>query len=160
MHGFGFKIILECECGRRDVDSGPRVKKEYKINRRIIFVMRLLGVGYQGLNMFSGLMDFVATFSKRVYYSCFENISIASASVYENELKKASMEETELNDGSNEITVSGDGTWKKHGFSSLFGVATLIGKDSKKVIDACVKYSYCQLCNSWTLKLSGADLED
>lgn len=26
------------------------------------------------------------------------------------------------------MTVSGDGTWKKHSFSSLFGVSTLIGK--------------------------------
>lgn len=33
------------------------------------------------------------------------------------------------------LTVSGDETWKKRGFSSLFGVSTLVGKYSKKVLE-------------------------
>jgi len=34
----------------------------------------------------------------------------------------------------------------------LLGVATLIGKFSKKVIDTVVKSSFCQACNIWSQK--------
>ncbi|KAG8233369.1 hypothetical protein J437_LFUL005831 [Ladona fulva] len=41
-----------------------------------------------------------------------------------------------------QVAVSGDGSWKKPGFSSLYGVTTLIGYHSGKVI--VVKSRYCQ----------------
>lgn len=47
------------------------------------------------------------------------------------------------------LTVSGDGTWQKRGFSSLYGVSTLIGSLTGKVIDAVIKSSYCQSCTYW-----------
>ncbi|EFN61450.1 hypothetical protein EAG_00479, partial [Camponotus floridanus] len=37
-------------------------------------------------------------------------------------------------------------SWKKRGFSSLYGVITLIGYYSGKVVDLVVKSSYCQAC--------------
>ena len=43
-----------------------------------------------------------------------------------------------------EFTVSGDGKWEKRGFSSLFGVTTLIAKYTGKVVDACVLSSFCR----------------
>ncbi|EFN65805.1 hypothetical protein EAG_00123, partial [Camponotus floridanus] len=65
-------------------------------------------------------------------------------------------EEKELNkdagEPEDEFTVSGDGTWKKRGFSSLFGVSTLIAKYTGKVVDACVLNSFCQGCLSWKNK--------
>ena len=42
------------------------------------------------------------------------------------------------------VNVSGDGTWKKRGYSSLYGVSTLIGYYSGKVLDVFVKCSYCK----------------
>ncbi|XP_044578272.1 uncharacterized protein LOC123260944 [Cotesia glomerata] len=51
-----------------------------------------------------------------------------------------------------EFTVSGDGTWKKRGFNSLFGVTTLVAKNCKKVVDTVVKSSFCQGCNIWKNK--------
>lgn len=50
------------------------------------------------------------------------------------------------------LTVSGYGSWKKRGFTSLFGVTTLIGKFSGKVIDLEVKSSYCKSCEYWEKK--------
>ena len=44
----------------------------------------------------------------------------------------------------------------EHGFSSLFGVPTLIGKYSKEALDAAVKSSFCQGCNIWKNKKEGA----
>ncbi|KYM94103.1 hypothetical protein ALC62_15276 [Cyphomyrmex costatus] len=35
--------------------------------------------------------------------------------------------------------VNEDGSWKKQGFSSLFGVSIIIGKYSDKIIDLVVK---------------------
>lgn len=40
------------------------------------------------------------------------------------------------------LKVSGDGSWKKRGYSSLFGVTTLIGNSTGKVIDLVVKSSF------------------
>ncbi|GBN23147.1 hypothetical protein AVEN_71593-1 [Araneus ventricosus] len=42
--------------------------------------------------------------------------------------------------------VSGDGTWKTRGHSSLVGVCTVIGAESGKVIDIDVTSSYCKSC--------------
>ena len=53
------------------------------------------------------------------------------------------------------LTVSGDGTWKKRGFSSLFGISTLVGMYSKRVLDTVVKSSFCQGCNLWKTKKKG-----
>ena len=58
------------------------------------------------------------------------------------------------------MTISGDGTWKKRGFSSLYGVASLIGYYTGKVVDICVKSAFCQSCKFWENKLDTAEFED
>ena len=50
------------------------------------------------------------------------------------------------------LKVSGDGTWEKRGFKSLFGVTTLIGYYSGKIIDLVVRSSYCHACAIWRNK--------
>lgn len=52
----------------------------------------------------------------------------------------------------NNFKVAGDGSWKKRGFSSLYGVTTLIGYYSGKIIDLVVKGAYCQSCTAWKNK--------
>ena len=42
------------------------------------------------------------------------------------------------------MKVSGDGFWKKRGYTSMLGVTTLIAHNTGKVIDLVVKSSYCQ----------------
>lgn len=67
----------------------------------------------------------------------------------------AGEEEKKKNEEARNLSIhltSGDGTWKKRGFSSLFRVSTLVGKYSKKVLDAAVKSSFCKDCNLWTKK--------
>jgi len=56
--------------------------------------------------------------------------------------------------------VSGDGTWRKRGFSSLYGVQTLIGNKTKQVLDVNVKSSYCQECQVWESKLGTPEWVD
>ena len=93
------------------------------------------------------------------YYACLENVHSASSAVYNLIVSGAVEEEKKKNKEAGNLsvrlTVSGDGTWKKRGFSSLFGVSTLTGKYSKKVLDTVVKSSFCQGCNLWKTKHEG-----
>ncbi|XP_039303732.1 uncharacterized protein LOC120357462 [Solenopsis invicta] len=151
--GLGFKIAVECSCGVTYINSCPLIDNAYEINRRIVLAMRLIGIGINGLNLFCGIMDFCQGLSNTTYYACLQNIYCASETVYNIVTRKAVDEEKEKNaehgNPPSELIVSGDGTWKKRGFSSLFGVSTLIGIYSKKVIDALVKSSFCQACSTW-----------
>ena len=66
-------------------------------------------------------------------------------------MKKACNEEIDLNSTDREskntdLIVSCDGTGHKRGFSSLFGVTSLIGDFTGKIIDVLVKSSYCKAC--------------
>lgn len=156
--GLGFKIAVECECGVSYVNSSPFVRNAFEINRRIVFVMRLLGIGVEGLRLFCGLMDMATDFYSTTYYKCMENVNIATSAVYDLVTRSAIEEEKEktLNEENSAInlTVSGDGTWKTRGYSSLFGVTTLVGKYSKKIVDLILKSNYCKMCETWENKLN------
>lgn len=78
-------------------------------------------------------------------------------------MKKAAEEEKKIcvekrqTDG---ITVSGDGSWRKRGFSSLFGLVTLIGWYTGKVVDILVKSKYCKACEFWKKKEDTAEYQE
>ncbi|XP_032682124.1 uncharacterized protein LOC116849269 [Odontomachus brunneus] len=155
--GLGFKIIVDCDCDLTEIDSCPKINnKSFEINRRMVFAMRLIGVGLQGINTFCGLMDLGQGLATNVYYACLENIWTASKAVFDTVILKAASEEKEKNtEAENEslgLTVSGDVTWSKRGYSSLFEVVTLIGKYSDKIVDLIVKSTFCQACNDWQKK--------
>lgn len=151
--GLGFKLLISCKCSPRQIESGPLINQSYEINRRIIFVMRLLGVSLQGLNLFCSLMDLCNGFKQDVYNIVLENIYCAAKSVFHVVQQRAVKEEiiknTEIENEPTHITVSSDDSWKKRGLSSLFGIATLVGKFSKKVIDVNIKSSFCWSCANW-----------
>ena len=70
--------------------------------------------------------------------------------MFKSACKKAVEEEKELNvqneRPADHLKVSGDESWKKRGYTSLYGVTTLIGYYSGKVIDLDVKSGYCHTC--------------
>ncbi|XP_032681250.1 uncharacterized protein LOC116848839 [Odontomachus brunneus] len=162
--GLGFKIAVECSCGVTYINSCPLIDNAFEINRRIVLAMRLIGVGMKGLNLFCGIMDICQGLAINTYYACLQNIYCASETVYDIVTRRAIEEEREKNvehgNLPSELTVSGDGTWKKRGFSSLFGVSTLVGVYSNKVIDTLVKSSFCQTCNLWKNKFGTVEYED
>lgn len=93
---------------------------------------------------------------KPVFHSFYDrivqNIHTAGKSVCKLSMKNAVNSEEEINTekGDSEgLTVSGDGTWRKRGFSSLFGVSTVIVNYTGKVIDAIIKSRYCKSCEFW-----------
>ncbi|XP_044577450.1 uncharacterized protein LOC123260423 [Cotesia glomerata] len=157
--GLGFKIGVQYGCkDTRYIQSCPFVNKAFEINRRIVTAMRLIGVGREGINIFFSIMDIGHGLTIGTYYNCLDNLHLAASTIYNLIISKAVKKENELitasdsNADPTHFTVSGNGTWKKRGFNSLFGVTTLVGKYSKKVIDTVVKSSFCQGCNYWKNK--------
>jgi len=56
--GLGFKIKIRCRYGQTSINCGPFIKNAYENNLRIVFVMRLLRITREDINIFCGLMDF------------------------------------------------------------------------------------------------------
>ncbi|GFU51715.1 uncharacterized protein TNCV_1213451 [Trichonephila clavipes] len=74
--------------------------------------------------------------------------------VAEESMKRAAVEENSSSPD-NLLTVSGDGTWKTRGHSSLIGVCTVIGAETGKVLDREVLSSFCKGCDSYKGVKSG-----
>lgn len=169
IEGLGFAIKVGCDnCEPRYVPSSEKIDNSvYEINFRFVFVMRILGLGLAGCNKFCGLMDLSRNFLSKPAYSSYvnkmaskiRNVTERFLSSAVREEKNATCKANNLKDTS-ELTVSGDGTWKKRGFSSLYGVATLIGYFTGKVLDLLVKSAYCQICKVWESKLDEAEFEE
>ena len=164
LRGFGFKLLVNCACGSRKINSGPMIGNAYEINRRIVFVMRILGLGRAAINIFCGLMDIGQGISQNAYELIVQHMYTASSSMFQFVRQKATDEEKEANIKNNrpatDFKVSGDGSWKKRGFSSLFGVTTLIAHYTGKVIDLIVKCGFCNACNMWNGKKDTAEYAD
>lgn len=57
IRGLGFKLVINCKCESKLIRSSPYINTGFEINHRIFFVMRLLGVGREGLNFFYNCMN-------------------------------------------------------------------------------------------------------
>lgn len=154
--GLGFKIVVSC-LSRRPIfiPSCPYINTAYEINTRFCFVMRLLGIGLRGSNEILWPHGLPPPVQQTTYDIIVNNIHSAASSISEMLLKQAVKEEQQeitknnSSDNNKKLTVSGNGTWRKRGFISLFGVAVLIGHITGKVVDFIVKSSYCAACNYW-----------
>lgn len=148
--GLGFKISVQCKCGTSLIQSGPYIHNGYEVNRRVVLAMRLLGVAREGINIFCGVMDIGSGLSRQGYNRILQYLHGSVKKLFDLSCISAVEEEKGLNEKKEtpllNFTVSGDGSWKKRGFSSLYGVTTLIAYYSGKVIDLVVKSSYCQAC--------------
>lgn len=157
--GLGFKIVIICdECRPTDVSSCPKIGLSYEINRRFSFAMHCLGQGASAEKKFCGLMDLPPPVAQKSYQEIQNNIHTASKAIAELHMKDAVQKEqlrTSLEqevENATDLSVSGDGTWHRRGFSSLYGVCSLIGVHSKKIVDVNVKSSYCKECEFWAKK--------
>lgn len=128
IRGLGFKIVvLYDSCSPTDVPSCPKIGSSYEINSRLTFAIRCLGYGESGAKnlLFDGSVPFsrskIAKCYKRKHsYSIKNNRGVAH--------EGCSWKRVITNEywtGSRKLygfMVSGDGTWQKSRFSSLFGV--------------------------------------
>lgn len=74
-----------------------------------MFVMRLIGIGLNGLQIFCSLMNLCSKFDPITYYKSLKNSEIAAQTVAESALKKRGTEEKEKTKYAFYI---GDGNWK------------------------------------------------
>ncbi|GBM36687.1 hypothetical protein AVEN_221956-1 [Araneus ventricosus] len=103
----------------------------------------MIGKGAKSLQKFSRYMALPAPVSQNSYDKINDEILPATTVVSNSCMKKAA--EEELLTGSSDIMISGDGTWKTQGHSSLLAVCTVIGAESGQVIDIDMS-SYCKSC--------------
>ena len=129
VRGLGFKIVLNCgKCDNREIPSCPMIRSfSYEINHRIVLAMRVIGIGLAGLQQFCGIMDMPKPISQHPYDTIIKYIRNATEVVAKGSMFRAAQEEIDRTAENDKekfggITVSGDGTWRKRGFSSLFGV--------------------------------------
>ncbi|GFW76205.1 uncharacterized protein TNCV_3800401 [Trichonephila clavipes] len=82
--------------------------------------------------------------SQKAYDRINANIADISESLANASMKKAAPEEKIIDGSVNSVVVSGDGTWKTRGHTSLIGVCALIGADCGKVLGMEVMSSNCK----------------
>lgn len=168
MFGLGFQLHMICSCSESKIDSCPKIdsdhgRRAWEVNRKLVFVMRLLGFGIHGINVFCAMMDICAGMANKTYYDTLQHIRIVAETIFNNSIhtagEKEKQENSKLGKSDRTISVSGDGTWSKRGFSSLLGVITLIEENTGKILDLVVKSSFCVSGTRILKKLTKEDFQ-
>ena len=161
--GLGFKVVVKCDsCADNLIPSSPFLAHSFEINRRFIFTMRVLGIGLAGSQTFCGLMDMPRFLTETTYAiilkSIYESVKTCADVIFKIALREE-IENTPnaAGDATYKLTVSGDGSWRKRGYTSLIGVSSVIGYYSRKVLDLVVKSAYCKIYESWKHKVNDAE---
>ncbi|GFW18405.1 uncharacterized protein TNCV_1184331 [Trichonephila clavipes] len=110
--------------------------------------MRCIGQGLESLKTFCAIMSLPNPVEQKSYDVINNKLSRVMKEVAEESMKRAAVEENSSSPD-NLLTVSGDGTWKTRGHSSLIGVCTVIGAETGKVLDREVLSSFCKGCDSY-----------
>ena len=63
-------------------------------------------------------------------------------------------------DGVFDIGVSGDGTWRRRGYSSAYGVITAISTVTGKVLDVEIMSKECKECMVWRSKEGTVEFQE
>lgn len=128
--------------------------RSFDVNRRAVYHSLETGSGYKGLASFCSIMS-MPCISKVAYYKQLEVIMEAQEDEAQEEMNRAGqklhqtvLEESDEQDSNAvvDVAVSFDGTWAKHGFSSLIGVVFVISVDTGEVLDCHVLSKACQQC--------------
>ncbi|GFY62239.1 uncharacterized protein TNIN_35571 [Trichonephila inaurata madagascariensis] len=89
--------------------------------------MRYVGQGLSSLETFCSLMCLPNPVYQKAHDKINAKIDDVSEALANTSMKKAAAEEKIIHGTVNSVVVSGDGTWKTGGHTSLIGVCTLIG---------------------------------
>jgi hypothetical protein len=157
--GLATKLAITCrKCSHkkstytsRTIHGGAK-----DVNRRVVLAMRMMGCGLQPLEQFCGTMNMPGSMTDSAYNGHVAALRKSASEEAEKSMTKAVTDVRHFYvtnpDGTVDIGVSGDGTWRKRGFSSFHGVGTAVAIASGKVIDISVKSSHCHACSVWESK--------
>ena len=109
----------------------------FEVNRRVVLALRNIGVGHQGLVKFCGVMNMLSPMNENSFQDHVKAVTRAAQTVSDESKSKAGDEIKQFyepeSDGVYNITVSGDGTWRRRGFSSSFGVVTALHSNRESI---------------------------
>ena len=146
--GLASFLNILCGCGhRKELYTSKTVEKagvnvcnksmmSFEVNFRAVYGMRTIGGDHTRLEKLCGMLNM----SKPMTVKNFNNISNvlhdAAKVVAGKSMNAAANELKNSNDGDIlDISVSVDGSWQRHGFSSLNGVVDTLSIDNCKVVD-------------------------
>ena len=84
--------------------------------------MRSCGVGYNGLELFSNLMNMSSAMTSKTYGDIVRTLSDSREKISEKSMNDADTEIHDLSKSSDSVvnpSISSDGSWQKRGYSSL-----------------------------------------
>ena len=124
----------------------------FEVNRGVVLASRNIGVGHQGLVKFCAVMNMLAPMNENSFQDHLKAARKVTKTVAEKSMSKAADELKEFyepeRDGVYNIAVSGDGTWRRRGFSSSYGVVTALSTVTGKTLDCEETSKECRLCVS------------
>lgn len=184
-YGFAKKVEVQCknceesglECTLSSSFTSNRIKNKgangqdvtgFDINYRISMAFLQIGKGYNGIELFSMIMN-VRPFSKSTFFSYQKSINQATnekikeimetaRSKVRNEHLAQNLEILETEEMI-DLTVSYDGSWMTRGHSSLLGVGCVIDVRTGYVIDFEIMSKYCHECVLTKIDLGEDSLE-
>ncbi|GFU98831.1 uncharacterized protein TNCV_672881 [Trichonephila clavipes] len=111
--------------------------------------MGCIGQGLESLKTFCAVMSLPMPVEQKSYNVINNKLARVMKEVAEESMKRAAVGENSSS-LDNFLMVSGDGTWKTRGHSSLIGVCTVIEAETTgKVLDREVLTSFCKGCDSY-----------
>ena len=100
---------------------------------------RNIGIGHRGLTKFAGTMNMPSPMNENAYRDHVASMNAAAEVVCKESMNKASEETKQFyeveEDGNFHIGISADGTWRRRGFSSSYGVMAGISLVTGKILD-------------------------
>ena len=168
--GLASLLILKCTGGKcsftRQFYTSAKIqnKQAFEVNRRAVLAMRNIGVGHQGLEKFTCVMNMLPPMNENAYRDHVKAVRDATESVAKESMSKAANDVKEFyepnEEGLYDIAVSGDGTWRKRGFSSSYGVVTVLSTVTGKALDCEVMSKECRQCMQWRGKERSAEFHE
>lgn len=157
--GFNSQLIVDCEnCSDSvvSVSTSTQIPNDdgYDVNIRVAKVFTSISKGHAALEQFSMIMN-MDCMSKHLYHKCSQQVikkgkmsGVECLSVARTRVRQHCLAENSClkDDSVIDLAVSFDGSWHKRGFTSNYGVGSVIHIDTGLVIDYCVLSKFCRNC--------------
>ena len=154
----GFAATIQVTCASKrcffsaEFPTSKKIGKAYDINSRAVLAARNIGVGHLGLAKCLGAMNTPPPMHKNAYKDTLSSVCKAAKKVAENSMAQAA-EETktfyEVSDDSiHNVAISCDGSWRRRGYASAFGIVSAMSIVTGKVLDIDVmskEYKTCMM---------------
>lgn len=159
--GFASLLFVKCPGTKceylKKVYSSATVgtSQDFEVNRIIALASTNIGVGHKGLVKFTGTMNMRPPMNGNAYRNIVEAVRKAAQTVFRQSM------EASVNDvksfyepekyGVLDIGISSDGTWRRRGHSTLYGIVITISDStvSGKATNIEIMSKECKECTAW-----------